>query len=124
MYTKGQLIKYTIIIVAILAVVFLGQQAFFREIGKNAISNFSGQIKTYLAKGSTWTASAVLPSISGGVEKGKEAITNGIAQEKEKISENIVDKIKNYFSGIADSVLHPGENNNCQTQTTQTPAAK
>jgi hypothetical protein len=115
-------IKYIIIIIIILVVVFLGQQAFFKGIGKNVISGVGNQIKTYMAKGSNWATSAIISPISGGVEKGKEAIVDGITQEKEKISENIVEKTKNYFSGIADSILHPGENDNCTVQPTQTPA--
>ena len=30
------------------------------------------------------------------------------------------DKIQNYFSGIANAVIHPGENNNCAVQPPQT----
>ena len=120
MQIAGRFIKYILIIVAILGIVFLGQQAFVRGIGENVISRASAQIMTYVAKGSNWALSAVIPTFSGGVKDGKEAITNGIAREKEKISESVGEKITNYFSGITDSILHPGENNNCLTQPTET----
>jgi len=120
MQIAGRFIKYILIIVAILGIVFLGQQAFVRGVSENVISRASDQIRTYVAKGSKWAVSAIISPISGGVEGGKEAITNEITQEKEKISESVGEKIKNYFSGITDSILHPGENNNCPTQPTET----
>jgi len=50
-----------------------------------------------------------------------DIIKNDINQEKNKISGSIRKKIENYFSGIANSIIHPGENNNCNcaTQTSQ-----
>lgn len=101
-------IKYALIIVAILVVVFLGQQAFFKGAGERIISGASNQIRTFMAKGSDWAASATLPLISGGVEKGKEAIssaTSEVNEQKEKISETVTEKITNYFSGVANSIM-------------------
>jgi hypothetical protein len=51
------------------------------------------------------------------VQKRGEIIKNEIDSEKEKVSTNVGDKIKNYFSGIAESVIHPG-NNSCETTQT------
>ena len=36
-------------------------------------------------------------------------LQNEVNQEKQKVSENILDKIKNYFSGVTNNVLHPGQ---------------
>ncbi len=117
-------IKYIVIIAVILAVVFLGQQAYTREFGKNLISGAESQVQAYAAKGSNWVMSKVYPTISGEVQKRGDVIKNEITQEKNKVSENISTKIGNYFSGIADSILHPGENNNCAVQPAQAPAVK
>jgi len=129
------LIKYSVIIVAILLVVFLGQQAYFREMGKTLVSATAGQAAAYLAKGSNWVTSAIYQKISGlpeqagqELQKRGEAIQNEVAQQveqqKEKISENILDKTKNYFSGISDSILHPGENNCLPAQSGATPSSQ
>jgi|SRR3989344_322155 len=120
METQAGFIKYILIIVAILAAVFLGQQALIRGIGKNVISGASDQVKIYMAKGSDWATSAIISPISGGVGQGKEALADGISQEKEKISENILKKVENYFSGIADSVMGKDNSGDCQAQQSTT----
>lgn len=117
-------IKYISIIIIILVVVFLSQQAFFKGTEKTFISNAGDQIKTYLSKGSDWVASNVYPKISGEVQKRGDAIKEEINQEKQKVSESIGEKIKNYFSGISDSVFNPGklkqnQNQNCPPVDTQ-----
>jgi hypothetical protein len=107
-------IKYFIIIIIILIVAFLSQQAYTRGIGKTLISNATSQAQAYMAKGSSWVVSNVYSKISGEVQKREEAIKTDVTQEKNKVSENIGKKISNYFSGVSNSVLHPG-NNTCQT---------
>ena len=118
-------IKYIVIIIFILAVAFLSQKIYSRGTEKifvfDAVSQAAG---AYIAKGTDWIASAIYPKISGEVQKRGDAIKTEINQEKNKISENIGEKIKNYFSGITDSILHPGDNNNCQVQPSQSPAAQ
>ena len=117
----GSIKKYIIIIIAILSVVFLSQQAFSKRIGKSIISDITDKAGAYLAKGADWATSTIYPKISGEVQSRGDIISDKINQEKDKVSENILTKTKNYFSGIANSILHPGENNNCQTQPSQTP---
>lgn len=115
-------IKYIVIIAIILIVVFLSQQAYFRGIGKNIFLQGSGVAQDYLTKGSNWAKDNVYPKISGEVQKRGDIIKNEINTEKEKISETIGEKIKDYFSGVADSILHPGQNDNncnCQPQPSQ-----
>ena len=100
-------IKYIVIIIVILIVVFLSQQIFFRGFGKTFISDATNQVKTYMAKGSDWVMSNVYSKISGEVQKRGDVIKNAANQETQKVSENIGTKIENYFSGIANSILHP-----------------
>ena len=115
-------IKYFIIIIVILAVVFLSQQAYSRGFGKALISNATGQAEGYLSKGSNWVLSRIYPKISGEVQKRGDIIKNEVTQEKNKVSENIGTKISNYFSGVTNSILHPGQTNSCTPQ--PSPVAK
>ena len=107
-------IKYFVIITVILVAVFLSQQAYSRGVGKTLISDATDQAKTYLAKGSDWAMSNVYPKISGEVAKRGDVIKDEVNQEKNKVSKNFGEKILDYFSGVADSVLHPGTPQNCQ----------
>jgi len=113
---KGS-IKYIIIVVVILGAVFLSQQSYSREFGKNLLSKASATVSGYWAKGSNWATDSVYSKVNGEVQKRGEIIKNEIDSEKEKVSTNVGDKIKNYFSGIAESVIHPG-NNSCETTQT------
>lgn len=110
-------IKYIVIIIVILIIIFLSQQAYLQGTGNNLISDATDQASAYLTKGSNWVTSQIYPKISGEVQNRGDMIKNEIAQEKNKISENILEKTKNYFSGVANSVLHPGTPQNCPTQT-------
>ena len=107
-------IKYTFIIIVILVVVFLSQQAYSKGREKTLVSDATDQAKAYLAEGSNWVISNVYPKISGEVTKRGDIIKNEVTQEKNKVSENIGEKIKNYFSGVAESIAHPGTPQNCQ----------
>ena len=64
----------------------------------------------------------IYPKISGEVQKRGDRIKNEVSQEKQKVSENIGQKISNYFSGVTESILHPGTPQNCQP--TQTSSGK
>lgn len=121
---KGALLKYVLIISVILGIAFLSQNVFSWANAKTFVYDAVGQAKAYLGQGSNWAAQALLPSLSGEVQKRGEMIKDEVITEKEKISESVGEKIKNYFSGIADSVINPGKNSNCncpsqpaQTQT-------
>jgi len=127
MEQKG-FIKYALIIIVILTVVFLSQQAYSRGIVKTLISDATNQAGAYLAKGSGWVMSNIYSKISGEVQKRGDTIVNEVNQEKnkvsEKISENILKKTEDYFSGVTNSILHPGENNNCPIPANQTSTGK
>ncbi len=109
---QKKIIFSIVAIIIVLAVVFLSQLSYFRELGKNSYSWVRGQTEGYFKKASDYTAENVLPKISGEVDRKKDEISGQIDQEKNKISESILDKTKNYFSGITNAVLHPsaGEN--------------
>jgi len=110
---KGKgIIKYIVIIIVILAIVFLSQQPSLKEFGKNLFSLSQGYNKAgeYVAKGSDWVKDNVLSKIGGEVQKRGDMAKEGITEQKEKISESVGEKIKNYFSGVVDSVFHPGKN--------------
>jgi len=112
-------IKYGIIIVVIMALVVLSQQPFFKDLTKHKLSGAKSSLfDGYFAKGSDWVNSQVIPKVSGEVQKRGDMIKQEVQDEKEKISENIGTKIKNYFSGIVDSVVNPGKdtNINCESQ--------
>jgi hypothetical protein len=121
----GIFIKYTIILASILGVAYLSQQAFFNKNSKTFIYGVTNQASAYLASASNWATSKIYPNISGAVQNGGDMIKNnveGVTQEKNKVSENISEKVSNYFSGIANSVVHPGTPQNCQpAQTSANP---
>ncbi len=123
---QGGFLKYLIIILIILVVVFLSQQAYFQGWGKTVISNAQEKAGAYLSKGSNWAVDNVLPQVNDKVQSGGEAIQSAVDQQKnnisessESITESITEKISNYFSGISDSIFHPGENNNCPAPVNQ-----
>ena len=126
---RKKIIFYIILIIVVLVLVFLSQRIFFREAGKTFVSGATSQVGAYLAKGSNWAISAIYPKISGlsaqagEAQKRGDAIKNEINQTTQKITD-IPKKIENYFSGITNSILHPGENNNCQVQPPQTTAGQ
>ncbi len=117
---QKKIIFSIVAIIIVLVIVFLSQQAYLRGFGKTLVSDATNQAQSYLAKGSDWAMAKIYPTISGEVQKRGDIIKNEVNQGKQKVSENIGQKISNYFSGVADSVLHPGTPQNCQTQPTQT----
>jgi hypothetical protein len=113
-------IKYVLIITVILFIAFLSQQAYSKGREKALVSDATSQAKTYLAEGSNWVSSNVFPKITGEVAKRGDMIKEEVVQEKNKVSENIGEKIKNYFSGVTESIVHPGTPQNCQPAQTST----
>jgi hypothetical protein len=113
-------LKYFSIIIIILAIVFFSRQLYSEEAGRALISAATSKAAAYIAKGSNWAMSSIYPKISGEVQKRGDIIKTEVSKEKQKVSEDIGKKIGNYFSGVANSILHPGENNNCQVQPSQT----
>jgi len=126
---RKKIIFYIILIIIILVLVFLSQQAFSRGVVKTFVFDAANHVSAYLAKGSSWALSGIYPKISGlsaqagEAQKRGDAIKNEINQTTQKITD-IPKKIENYFSGITNSILHPGENNNCQVQPPQTSAGQ
>jgi hypothetical protein len=124
-YKKTNNIKYFFIIIVILAIVFLSQQSYSKEFGKNWAIKASESVSGYWAKGASWATEHVYSKASEEVQNRGEVIKSEINNEKEKVSENISEKIKNYFSGVVDSVIHPtakeenANTQNCQPAETQ-----
>jgi hypothetical protein len=108
-----------IAIIIVLLVAYLSQKGAFSGSGNTLISDATDQVKGFLAKGSDWVMTNIYPKISGEVQKRGDLIKNEVNSEKEKISESIGEKISDYFSGVTDSILHPGTPQNCQTQSDQ-----
>lgn len=114
---KKIIIKYIVIIAVILIVIFLSQQAYSRSIGKTFIYAAANQAASYLAKGTSWAASNIMPKINGEVQSRGVILQNAANQETKKVSENIGTQIGNYFSGIANSIAGKSNNNCAATPT-------
>jgi len=101
-------IFYIVGIVAVLGIVFMSQQGFFNDFGQVTQAALYG----YWAKGTDWASDNAYQPLSAEAQKRGEIIEGEINSGKEKISENVLQKVGDYFSGIADSIVHPG-NNSC-----------
>lgn len=104
-----KIIFYIILIAVILFLVFLSQNAISGKFGGAMISGATDQASEYLTKGSNWVSSNIYSKITGEVEKRGEEIQNELNQQKEKVTEGIINKVENYFSGVANSLA--GKNN-------------
>ena len=113
---QKKFIIYIILIVVILVLVFLSQQSYFKNMGKNLVSAATDRAKSYLTKGSAVVTSDIYPKISTEVEKRGEDIKNSVDQAKQNVTESIGKKIENYFSGIKNAVAGKA-NDNCPVQT-------
>jgi len=115
---QNGLIKYIAIVVVIVVLVFLSQQAYFSQAGKDLVSKASNLANGYWTKGSDWAKNEAYSKISEEVQKRGEIIKNEVNSEKEKVSENIGTKISNYISGVTNSIVHPGTSQTCPTNQT------
>ena len=110
---EADFVKNGLIIAVILSVVFLSQQPYFREFGRNSYTWVKTQADDYLGKANNYAKETLLPKIDGEVEQKKGLIADEISRQKEKISESVSEsvgeKIKNYFSGISNAILHPSD---------------
>lgn len=104
---KKRFIIYIIIIVVILAAVFLSRQSNSTEWSRNLFAQVAEPVQNYLKMGTDWAEDTAYPQISGEVEKRGDMIKNEIEEGKEKVSQTIGEKIKDYFSGVVDSVFNP-----------------
>ena len=109
------IIKYGLLIILVLTIVFFSQMAYFQKAGENIVSDMTSQASVYLAESSDWAISKVLPQISSKVQSGGASVKDGVDQATEKVSESVTEKISKYFSGIKNSIINPGESQDCQT---------
>ena len=89
----------------ILLVVFLSQQHYFREYGKNLYSQIKPQIEAYWAKTADWFRNNIYSKVSGEVEQRSAVIQQEITKQKNNIAQNIWEKIKNYFANIFSKIF-------------------
>ncbi len=106
---KKRLVVYIVIVFVILAAIFLSRQPAVSELGEALFLPVANMAQDYLKKGSNWVNDTVYSKIGGEVEKRGDMIQEGINAEKEKVSQTIGEKIKEYFSGVVDSVFNPGK---------------
>jgi hypothetical protein len=115
-------VKYIVIIAVILAVAFFSQIGNLKGNQQTFVSDATNQAESYVSAGSDWFGANIYPKVSGEVQKRGDIIQAGVSEQKEKISETVSEKISNYFSGVAESILHPGNNNcdcSCQNSSNQ-----
>ena len=106
--------KYIVIVAVLLGIVFLSQQSYAREFGKDLLSKASAAVSGYWAKGANWASDKVYSKVSEEVQKRGEIIKDEVNSEKEKISKNVLEKAGDYLSGIKDSIVNP-EKTSCET---------
>lgn len=102
---------------------FLSQRGSLLGGGKTFtfVNEMLDQTQNYLAKGSGWVMDKAFPNIVGEAQKRGEMIAEGVEEQKEKVSESILEKAKNYFSGISDAIFHPGEKEENKNDTCECP---
>lgn len=74
-------------------------------------------IENFIANG-VKAVSEVPGKVGESIKSGGEGIQNAISQTTQKISDT-EKNISNYISGVANSVVHPGTPQNCETTATQ-----
>ncbi len=112
-----KIIFYIVLIIVILIFVFLSQQVYSRWVGKTLISGITSRASAYLAKGANWAMSDIYPKVNNQLKSGGETMQNKAEQTKQNIFSDAAKNIGNYFSGIANSILHPGTAQSSQTST-------
>ena len=85
-------------IVAVLAVVFLSQQAQFRLAQKAVVAQGVEQGSNYWIKTQVWFQTNIWPRIGGEVSKVKDSATQEITQQKNNLAANLWGSFKNYFA--------------------------
>jgi len=99
MNEKG-FIKNIVIVIALLTVVFLSQQPYFRENGKKLYTQAKVQVGVYWAKTANWFSDNIYPRVSGEVEQKTAIVQEEITKQKNNFMENVWENIKKYFASI------------------------
>ncbi|MBI3337403.1 MAG: hypothetical protein HY005_02130 [Candidatus Staskawiczbacteria bacterium] len=97
-------IKNIVIIIVILTVIFLGQQTYFKEYGRNLYSQIKPQVQAYWTGISDWFKNNVYSGVSGEVEQKSALIQQEVEKQKNNLMQNIWEKIKDYFGNIFSKV--------------------
>ena len=92
---------YIIIIAIIMLLIFLGQRGYFDNLNETL---FIEGAFGYWAKGTKDAVNNTYSTLSDEAQKRGEIIKEEINSEKENISKNVLQKVGDYFSGIANSI--------------------
>jgi hypothetical protein len=91
-------IKSIIIIAVLLAVIFLSQQPYSRELGKSFCGKAKALVAPALEKMYKTSSNYVTSRFAPQVEKGKVEIQQKVIEEKNNLNKSIWENIKNYFA--------------------------
>ena len=104
-------IKYLVIIIGIMGLVFLSQQALVGSVVKDFVYKGADIAKSGTQRAYDWAVAAIYPKFSTEAQKRGEVINEQVSQQKENIS-----NVSNYFSGISDSIFDPEKIKPCQNE--------
>lgn len=96
-YQKG-IVKNIIVIIILLTIVFLSQQAFTQPIGKQIFSQISEKTGGYVAKVGDWLKTKINPDINKEVQDRGEKAQEELIKQKDGAVKSIWGNIKNYFA--------------------------
>jgi len=94
------MLKYIILIILIFAILILGQQTYFKNIGRDLYKKFEGWGKILWQKCENFWNKNILHKVTSEIEKRQDIAKQEIKKETKEAGQNIWDKIKNYFWGI------------------------
>lgn len=94
------LIKNIVIVIVLLAMVSLSQQAYFNGVGKKFYFQAEVQTKIYWTKIADWFKNNVYTKVSGEVEQKSAVVQEEITKQKDNVVKNVWENIKNYFANI------------------------
>ena len=81
-------------IMALLAIVFLGQQTYFQKFGPEVTKTGS----QYLENGKNWFDANIYPRAANEAQKRGEEVKKEVAAQKDVAAQNLWEKIKSYFA--------------------------
>lgn len=106
------MLKNIIIILIILAILILGQQVYFKNLGKEAYQKATGWGKTIWQKCESYWNKNILHRVTSEIDKRQNIAKQEIKKETKEVGQNIWEKVKNYFIGLFNGIFKqmPQEN--------------
>jgi len=114
------MIKYIVIIGLIFLVLILGQQTFFKDIGREYIGRVQQWGSGLWQSAQDYWSTHILKKVTSEVEKRQNIAKDEIKDQAKQVTQTVWQKIKGYFVGIFNSVFNKGST---EPDTTQ-PAAQ